>query len=195
MKGMGNAQGGNKDSAGGEKNDAVTGAVDHDAYEKLCAEYDKKTTATQVYAEEAIRLHADGKLLVIDTRESYEHEYATIPNARLLSPTSMGMTLVSTVGTGMGYKQEVPVEELKAVPEDVTIICSCTAGLRSGYCAVDLSKRLERPVLNLHGGIISWFNAGGKVVNPKTNEAVDKIHTYGESWSKFVKEGKGVFKL
>ena len=37
--------------------------------------------------------------------------------------------------------------------------------------------------------------AGGKVVNPKTNEAVDKIHTYGESWSKFVKEGKGVFKL
>ena len=42
VKGMGNAQGGNNDSAGGEKNDAVAGAVDHDAYEKLCAEYDKR---------------------------------------------------------------------------------------------------------------------------------------------------------
>lgn len=192
---MGNTQGGGNDGVGVEQEGTVAGAVDHEAYEKLCAEYDKKTTATQVYAEEAIRLHADGKLIVIDTREIYEHEYAAIPNARLLSPTAMGMTLVSTVGTGMGYKQDVPVEELKAVPQDVTIVCSCTAGLRSGYCAVDLSKRLERPVLNLHGGIISWFNAGGKVVDPKTNKEMDTIHTYGESWSKFVKEGKGVFKL
>ena len=191
---MGNTQS-EENSDNSHDKDKNNNNGDEEEYEKMCNEYDRKTSSTQIYAKEAMKLHEEGKLVIIDTREVYEHEYAAIPNAKLLSPTTLGMTLVSTVGTGMRYQQNIPLEELKKIPEDVTIVCSCTAGLRSGYCAVDLSKRLQRPVLNLHGGIISWFNAGGKVVNPKTNEQVDTVHTYGENWAKYVKGGKGIFKL
>ena len=161
------------------------------AFEDLCAGYDQKTGSEQLYASEAIELHKKGKLFLIDTRGQNEYKYACVPGATILSPTSLGMTMASTVGSGMRYEQE-ELPDIADVPEDVTIACSCTAGLRSGYCAVDLTKRIGggRTVKNLHGGIIAWFNAGGPVVDPATGEAMDRVHTYSETWGRYVKDGK-----
>lgn len=167
---------------------------DPDAFERACDGYDQKTGAEQIRAEECLQLHADGKLFVFDTREEREHMYACIPGAHLLSPTALGMTLCSTVGAGMRYSNEETIPLLVSkIPDDATVVCACTAGLRSGYCAVDLSAKLGRPVKNLHGGIIAWFNAGGEVVDPETKEKMDKVHTYGKEWSKYVKDGKAYY--
>ena len=48
-----------------------------------------------------------------------------------------------------------------------------------------LERRLGRPVYNLDGGIIEWFNRGGAVVDP-SGKPVDRIDAWGEPWSSFV---------
>ena len=162
-------------------------------WESLICGYDTQTGAEQLSASDAIQLHKEGKLFVIDTRNESEYKYACIQNARLLPPTTLGMAMCLMVGSGMRYDRDVDglLPDLAAVPEHATIVCSCTAGLRSGFSAVDLSKKTGRTVKNLHGGIIEWFNHGGVVVCPETGKEVDKIHTYGAKWSKYVKDGKG----
>ena len=182
---MGNSQ------ASGAVGEASSPEERERAFEELCVGYDQKTGSEQLHAAEAIELHKKGKLFLIDTSGEEEYKYACIPGATLLSPTAMGMTLVSTVGSGMRYVQD-ELPDLANVPEDVTIVCSCTAGLRSGYCAVDLTARLggDRTVKNLHGGIIAWFNANGPVGNPETGEAMGKVHAYSATWGRYVKDGK-----
>ena len=108
---MGNTQS-EENSDNSHDKDKNNNNGDEEEYEKMCNEYDRKTSSTQIYAKEAMKLHEEGKLVIIDTREVYEHEYAAIPNAKVLSPTTLGMTLVSTVGTGMRYQQNIPLEEL-----------------------------------------------------------------------------------
>ena len=164
---------------------------DEDAFESVCLGYDAKTGAEQIRVEECFELQKRGKLFVIDTRKQYEHNFSCIPGAQLLTPSSLGMTLCSTLGTGMRYGNEEVIPTLAAqIPDGATVVCACTAGLRSGYCALDLSARLGRPIKNLHGGIIAWFNAGGEVIAPQTKKKMTQVHTYSEQWSKYVKDGK-----
>lgn len=125
----------------------------------LSSGYDKKTGAVQISAQDALRLHKAGKLMVIDTRGESEHKFSCIPGAVLLVPSKLGMGLCMTIGRGMSYS--TPIPDVSEVPKDTTIVCACTAGLRSGFCANNLAKRFGRPVFNLHGGIISWFNHDG----------------------------------
>ncbi|MEM7264301.1 MAG: rhodanese-like domain-containing protein, partial [Planctomycetota bacterium] len=106
-----------------------------------------------------------------DIRETNEYEVARLPQAVHLAPSAV---------------DSIPLEALKKqTPADVTVIAYCTAGYRSGLAAVALEKRLGRAVLNLDGGIISWFNAGGRVETPK-GETADRIHPFGDDWAKFV---------
>lgn len=169
---------------------AVEGALDEE-WEALCHGYNKRTTAVQISASECLQLQQEGKLLILDTRGHDEHAFSCIPGARMLSPTPFGMALCLTVGSGMFYEQDIP--DLAAVPAGTTIVCACTAGLRSGFCAVDLSSKCGRTVKNLHGGIIAWVNSGGVVVDPVSGEPRDKVHTYGQKWSKYVKGDRAFF--
>ena len=52
-------------------------------YEDLCRGYDDKTGAAQLSAKDAVRLQAEGKLFVIDTRTTAEHEVSRLPGAKL----------------------------------------------------------------------------------------------------------------
>ena len=65
------------------------------------------------------------------------------------------------------------------LPEDAMVVTYCTVGYRSGKAAVELEKRLGRPVYNLDGGILAWFNQGGEVLDPG-GRPVDKIDAWGE---------------
>ena len=83
----------------------------------------------------------------------------------------------------------VPPSEVESFAEDLpagaTIVTYCTVGYRSGFAAVKLEKRIGRPVFNLVGGIIEWFNNGGTVVDAG-GEETDKIDAFSAEWERYV---------
>lgn len=107
------------------------------------------------------------RVVILDVREPKEMQVSALPGARLAVP---------------GQIETMPLTE---IPADATVVTYCTVGGRSGKAAVLLEKRLGRPVYNLDGGIVEWFNHGGEVVNP-SGEPVDRIDAWGEPWSSFV---------
>lgn len=149
-------------------------------YEVLCQNYDRRTQARQITAGNALAQRDAGAAIIwIDTRAAVEHTVSCIPTASLHEVALPRLLL----GTAMGGV----AESLRAAPTNATIICACTAGLRSGWAAVELEKRLGRPVMSLHGGIVAWANAGGEVV--QGGVVTDRVHTCGAQWGRFLCEG------
>ena len=75
------------------------------------------------------------------------------------------------------------------LPAGATIVTYCTVGYRSGLAAVTLEKRIGRPVFNLDGGIIAWFNDGGTVVDAG-GEETDKIDAFSVEWEQDVERNE-----
>jgi rhodanese-related sulfurtransferase/8-oxo-dGTP pyrophosphatase MutT (NUDIX family) len=148
-------------------------------YHQMCTGYDQKTKARSITAEEALEKVSNNPSSVyfLDTREATEHQVSCLPSASLLVP-SIGMLSIS-------YKSTLP--DVTELADDITIICCCTAGLRSGYAAVDLEKKWNRPVYSLKGGIIAWSNAGGTLQLP-SGKRTERVHCYSEKWGKFLKD-------
>lgn len=132
-------------------------------YEKLCNGYDAQTGARQITAQELRQKYTAGeRLIVLDTRSPKEHRISCLPGARLCETVNGAMSIT--------YKSELPDPDKGELPEDATIVCNCTAGLRSGWAAVDLEKRWGRPVHSLHGGIVAWSNIGGELHVPSDSQ-------------------------
>lgn len=149
------------------KADATRRAELDRAYRVLVDGYNAETGARQLEPETLERWLEEGrKVVVLDIREPNETAVSTLPGARALPPDEVAGAAVR-------------------VPDDAAVVTYCTAGYRSGFAAVELEKRLGRPVYNLDGGIIAWFNAGGPVVDPEGKPA-QRIHPYGEEWAPFV---------
>jgi rhodanese-related sulfurtransferase len=113
------------------------------------------------------KLKKGERVVLLDVREPKENEVSALPGARLAVP---------------GQIETMP---LGGIPANATVVTYCTVGGRSGKAAVLLEKRLSRPVYNLDGGIIEWFNSGGQVIDP-SGKPVDRIDAWGEPWSSFV---------
>lgn len=113
------------------------------------------------------KLKKGERVVLLDVREPKENQVSALPGARLAVPDKI---------------ETMPLDDL---PADATVVTYCTVGGRSGKAAVALEKRLGRPVYNLDGGIIEWFNHGGQVVDP-SGKPVDRIDAWGEPWSSFV---------
>lgn len=113
------------------------------------------------------KLKKGERVVLLDVREPKEMQVSALPGARPAVPDKIAT---------------LPLDDL---PADATVVAYCTVGGRSGKAAVALEKRLGRPVYNLDGGIIEWFNHGGQVVDP-TGKPVDRIDAWGEPWSSFV---------
>ena len=77
------------------------------------------------------------------------------------------------------------------IPQGAAIVCHCTAGLRSGFVAQVLENKWERPVHSLHGGIVSWSNAGGELREPGTGTTTDRVNTYSGTWGRFLSTADG----
>ena len=138
-----------------------------DEYEALTRGYDEDTGARQLRVEDVDELRAAGRTIVfVDVREVNEQAVSTIENAVRVTPDS------------------VDDLELDATA-DATIVTYCTAGYRSGLAAVELERRLGRPVHNLHGGIVAWWNAGRELRGPD-GQAAERVHAYGPEWERFV---------
>lgn len=66
-------------------------------------------------------------------------------------------------------------------------VCYCTIGYRSGRFAEKMNKAREAgddvKYLNLYGSIVAYTHEGGELVDPKTGEKTNKVHTFGKQWS------------
>ncbi len=93
----------------------------------------------------AAQASADGKpLVLLDVREAWEHELATLqlPDARL---------------------RHLPLSTLAVAPGEIDlldrlqrVVCVCHHGVRSAQVAAFLQRRGFADVYNLHGGIDAW---------------------------------------
>ncbi|WP_424217152.1 rhodanese-like domain-containing protein (plasmid) [Streptomyces sp. BI20] len=96
-----------------------------------------------VTAEEAVRLVADGAL-VVDVRRAFEWNRVHIPGA-----------------------VHLPLAELAArceeLPDDRTLVTFCTGGLRSAGAA-NLLTEFGFTAVNMTGGLIAWRAAGGPLI-------------------------------
>ena len=130
-------------------------------------EINQQTGARQLPLEELKAfLEAGESILLLDIREVEEFEVGAIPSARLLPPEQVD-------------------EFTPEGGEKTRIVTYCTVGYRSGRAAASLEKRLKRPVYNLSGGIIEWFNQGGKVVDSSGKPSVT-VHPFNSDWARFV---------
>ena len=126
-----------------------------------------RTGAPQITVEEAQqRLQTGQPTVFLDIRERGEHEVSAIKDAIWIPPSGV---------------DDATVEADK----DALLVTYCTAGYRSGLAAVKLSEKLGRPVLNLNGGLIAWFNSGGVVMDAQ-GDPTATIHTYSDDWAQYV---------
>ena len=152
---------------------ACTGSLDRPGGLSLEAEFarrveeiNQRTGARQLSLQQLQALLGEGKpVLLLDVREAEEFAAGAIPSARLLPPGQ--------------------VDEYVPADDDLRIVTYCTAGYRSGRAAASLEKRLGRPVYNLSGGIITWFNQGGEVVD-SSGKPSHTVHPFNSDWSRFI---------
>ena len=95
-----------------------------------------------VTAEEAIELANEGALL-IDVREQWEWDRGHAPNAVLMPMSSFA-----------DYVDELPT--------DADILVICHSGSRS-LSVTEYLLQEGRDAVNLTGGMIAWFSAGGEI--------------------------------
>lgn len=114
------------------------------------------------------------KVVVFDAREREEFEVSHLPNAKYVGDKDFSLKSVGTVS------------------KTDTIVVYCTVGYRSEKIAEKLKKAGYKNVYNLFGGIFSWKNGGGKVVNSEGKET-ECVHAYNKAWGVFLLRGEKVY--
>jgi rhodanese-related sulfurtransferase len=136
-------------------------------YRKKIEEINCKTGARQMEVLDLMeRLYSGDSLLILDVRTPEEFQIGSLAGAISLP------------------LEKVP-EFTPRFYDNKTIVSYCTVGYRSGLAAVELEALLGRPVYNLDGGIIEWFNQGGEVVDLEGSPSL-RIHPYNSNWKPFV---------
>ena len=117
------------------------------------------------------------KAILLDAREEKEYNVSHIKDALFV-----------------GYTDFKIQETLKKLPKDrnTKIVVYCSLGIRSEKIANKLIKEGYMNVYNLYGGIFEWKNAGFQVIDAFGN-STEKVHTFNESWGKWLKKGEKVY--
>ncbi|MCB1322315.1 MAG: hypothetical protein KDK34_18790 [Leptospiraceae bacterium] len=121
------------------------------------------------------RRAAVGPLLIVDVRQSVEQNVSIIPGAVLMSPRDR-------LAAQSDYQEFIARH---AENPDALVVVYCAGGYRSARAISEVS---DAPVslLNLHGGIVAYANAGGKLIDPVDGQPVQKVHGYNAYWAGFV---------
>ena len=116
------------------------------------------------------------KAIILDAREMKEFNVSHIRNAIYI-----------------GY-DEFNIETVIINVEDKNqkIVVYCSLGIRSEDIGEKLKKEGYTNVLNLYGGIFEWKNNNFRIYNVEEEET-EKIHTFNEDWSKWLKKGEKVY--
>ncbi|MBC8755453.1 rhodanese-like domain-containing protein [Kordia sp. YSTF-M3] len=115
--------------------------------------------------------------VLLDSREKVEYETSHIENANFVGYDKFKLKKI---------KQLLPKD--KSEP----IVVYCSLGIRSEDVAEKLQKAGYTNVYNLYGGIFEWKNKDNPVIDPEGNET-EKVHTFDEDWSIWLKKGIKIF--
>ena len=117
-------------------------------------------------------------IVLLDSREKIEYETSHIENA-----------------VCVGYDKFKLKKIQKLLPENknTPIVVYCSLGIRSEDVGEKLKKAGYKNVYNLYGGIFEWKNQDQPVVD-KEGETTEKVHTFNEDWSIWLKKGIKIFK-
>lgn len=114
-----------------------------------------KACINEISADDLEKMRAERDTLVVDVRESSEHEQGHIRNA-LLVPRG-----IIEAAADPGYPKHVP--ELCAA-RTRPVVLYCATGGRSAMTAAVLQMMGFNEVYSLAGGFSQWEQAGGPVV-------------------------------
>jgi rhodanese-related sulfurtransferase len=106
--------------------------------------------------------------VLLDAREKKEYEISHIPKAKYC-----------------GYNQ-FEIQKWQHLNKNQPIVVYCSIGYRSEKIAEKFKKAGFTQVYNLYGSIFEWVNQGNQVVDAQ-EKPTPKIHTFNQSWSKWVK--------
>jgi len=123
----------------------------------------------EVTTEDLLKLGQDGKIVLVDVRETDEMEVSNIPGA-------ISQSL---------YEQNI--DEYRGQQ----VVVYCTIGIRSWRYTKQLrSKGIE--AFNLVGGVLLWAHSGETFDH--NGEKTNRVHVYVESWNLLPKNYKAAFK-
>jgi rhodanese-related sulfurtransferase len=111
---------------------------------------------------------------ILDAREKEEFDVSHLPNAVYVGDKTFKLSTVDEFS------------------RNDTLIVYCTVGYRSEKVAEKLKAAGFKNVYNLFGGIFSWKNNGGKVIDAN-GKATDRVHCYDQAWSIFLTNGEKVY--
>ena len=106
--------------------------------------------------------------VILDIRERKEFEISHIPSAIYIGYDNPDWTKV------------------KEFSKDTQIVVYCSIGYRSEKIGEQLSKKGFKNVYNLFGSIFEWANQGNELVDLQNNPT-NRLHTYNQDWSKWVR--------
>jgi adenylyltransferase/sulfurtransferase len=108
-------------------------------YEGFCNATTATTTAIRSISVAELRhkLDAGGELLVLDVREPFEFEMASIDGSRLIPLAELG-------------------ERMAELPKGKETVVLCKSGMRSAYAVELLQRNGFQNAFNLEGGIDAW---------------------------------------
>lgn len=107
------------------------------------------------------------EVVLLDAREPKEYKVSHIPGA-----------------LNIGYNHP-DFTVLNGVPKDATIVVYCSVGYRSEKIGEKLEGLGFKNVFNLYGSIFEWANRGYTLQNSQ-GEPTDSLHTFNDTWSKWV---------
>ena len=126
--------------------------------EKMVADYRANfPDAIEMDSSQAMELMQDKKIVFIDVRQPNEQEVSILPGA-------------------------IPHNVFLKNPEkytEYTKVGYCTIGYRSSRFTQAM-KQKGTTIYNLHGGMLGWVHAGGKIYDK--NGQSFRIHVYGRPW-------------
>lgn len=136
---------------------------------------ENKQSVPYITVEELVKKK---NFVLLDSREKVEFETSHIENAAFV-----------------GYDKFKLRKIKKLLPKDKNeaIVVYCSLGIRSEDVAEKLQKAGYTNVYNLYGGIFEWKNKDNPVIDTKGNET-EKVHTFDEDWSIWLKKGVKIYK-
>lgn len=109
------------------------------------------------------------KIYLFDTREFKEFQISHIPNAQHLGFNNLNLS------------------QTKDVPKAATLVVYCSVGYRSEKIGERLIAMGYTNVLNLYGSIFEWAEQGLPLEDSK-NQPTNNLHTYNQTWGKWIKK-------
>mgnify|MGYP001797781175 CR=1 FL=1 len=153
------------------------------AFELLAAGYSRLFGVVDIRTEQFFAwLRDDRPVLLIDVREPQEQSVSVMPGA-----IAVGVdTDIAALPAVRAFRAQ------HAGNQRARIVVYCAAGYRSGRSIARANKahpaeEEQVPFINLRGGIISYANAGGRLLTP-AGQPTQKVHGYNESWSQYLKK-------